>query len=207
MADNEASVGLELGVGGGIFPANAKLAVSLKRGWNSRGQEALDSVTQAVNGEVLEHRLLQAPEVEVLLARAVNAAAASSLASKRRLLARVVQAAVLDDAAIDQSTLILDVLEQVDAVHVRCLEAIARAELESKEAGDWEFTAERAEKPSNQRVQDAADGYPSPIIKRLETLGLADASVDWSGHTRVTGMTVFGELVLNDLRQVSVPDP
>jgi hypothetical protein len=207
MADNEASVGLELGVGGGIFPANAKLAVSLKRGWNSRGQEVLDSVTQAVDGEVLERRLLQAPEVEVLLARAVNAAAASSLASKRRLLARVVQAAVLDDAAIDQSTLILDALEQVDAVHIRCLEAIARAELESKEAGDWEFTAERAEKPSNQRVQDAADGYPSPIIKRLETLGLADASVDWSGHTRVTGMTVFGELVLNDLRQESVPEP
>lgn len=206
MADNEASVGLELGVGGGIFPANAKLAVSLKRGWNSRGQEVLDSVTQAVDGEVLERRLLRAPEVEVLLARAVNAAAASSLASKRRLLARVVQAAVLDDAAIDQSTLILDVLEQVDAVHIRCLEAIARAELESKEAGDWEFTAERAEKPSNQRVQDAADGYPSPIIKRLETLGLADASVDWSGHTRVTGMTVFGELVLNDLRQESVPE-
>lgn len=207
MADNEASVGLELGVGGGIFPANANLAVSLKRGWNSRGQEVLDSGTQAVDGEVLERRLLQAPEVEVLLARAVNAAAASSLASKRRLLARVVQAAVLDDAAIDQSTLILDVLEQVDAVHIRCLEAIARAELESKEAGDWEFTAERAEKPSNQRVQDAADGYPSPIIKRLETLGLADASVDWSGHTRVTGMTVFGELVLNDLRQESVPEP
>lgn len=207
MADNEASVGLELGVGGGIFPANAKLAVSLKRGWNSRGQEVLDRVTQGVDGEVLERRLLQAPEVEVLLARAVNAAAASSLASKRRLLARVVQAAVLDDAAIDQSTLILDVLEQVDAVHIRCLEAIARAELESKEAGDWEFTAEGAEKPSNQRVQDAADGYPSPIIKRLETLGLADASVDWSGHTRVTGMSVFGELVLNDLRQESVPEP
>lgn len=207
MADNEASVGLELGVGGGIFPANAKLAVSLKRGWNSRGQEVLDSVIQAVDGEVLERRLLQAPEVEVLLGRAVNAAAASSLANKRRLLARVVQAAVLDDAAIDQSTLILDVLEQVDAVHIRCLEAIARAERESKEAGDWEFTAERAEKPSDQRVQDAADGYPSPIIKRLETLGLADASVDWSGHTRVTGMTVFGELVLNDLRQESVPEP
>ncbi len=206
MADNEASVGLELGVGGGIFPVNAKLAVSLKRGWNSRGQEVLDSVTQAVDGEVLERRLRQAPEVEVLLGRAVNAAAASSLASKRRLLARVVQAAVLDDAAIDQSTLILDVLEQVDAVHIRCLEAIARAERESKEAGDWEFTAERAEKPSNQRVQDAADGYPSPIIKRLETLGLADASVDWSGHTRVTGMTVFGELVLNYLRQESVPE-
>lgn len=207
MADNEASVGLELGVGGGIFPANAKLAVSLKRGWNSRGQDVLDSVTQAVDGEVLERRLLQAPEVEVLLARAVNAAAASSLASKRRLLARVVQAAILDDAAIDQATLIVDVLEQVDAVHIRCLEAIARAELNSKEAGDWEFTAERAEKPANQRVQEAADDYPSPIIKRLETLGLADASVDWSGHTRVTGMTVFGELVLNDLRQESLPAP
>lgn len=207
MADNEASVGLELGVGSGIFPVKAKLAVSLKRGWNSRGREVLDSVSQAVDGEVLERRLLQAPEVEVLLSRAVNAAAASSLASKRRLLARVVQAAVLDDAAIDQATLIVDVLEQVDAVHIRCLEAIARAELESKEAGDWEFTAERAAKPSNQRVQDAADGYPSPIINRLETLGLADASVDWSGHTRVTGMTVFGELVLNDLRQESVPEP
>jgi hypothetical protein len=206
MADNEASVGLELGVGGGIFPATAKLAVSLNRGWSSRGQEVLDSVAHVVDGEVLERRLLQAPEVEVLLARAVNAAAASSLASKRRLLARVVQAAVLDDAAFDQSTLILDVLEQVDAVHIRCLEAIARAELESKEAGDWEFTTERAEKPSNRRVQDAADSYPSPIIKRLETLGLADASVDWSGHTRVTGMTVFGELVLYDLRQEPVPE-
>jgi hypothetical protein len=206
MAENEVSAGIELAVGGGVFPASAKLAVTLKRGWSSRGQEVLDSVSRAIDGEILERRLLEAPEVEVLLVRAVNAAAGSALSSKRRLLARVVQAAVLDDAAIDQSTLIVDVLEQIDAVHVRCLEAIARAELASKEAGDWEFTAERAEKPSNERVQAAADDYPSPIIKRLETLGLADASVDWSGHTRVTGMTVFGELVLSDLRHESVPE-
>lgn len=201
MADNEASVGLELSVGGGILPANAKLAVSLKRGWNSRGQEVMDSVAAVVESEGLERRLLQSPEVEVLLARAINAAAASSVSDKRRLLARVVQAAVLDDAAIDQSTLLVDVLEQVDAVHIRCLEAIARAEWESKEAGDWEFTAERAEKPSNQRVQNVADGYPAPIIKRLEILGLADASVMWDGHARVTGMTVFGELLLHELKQ------
>jgi hypothetical protein len=28
---------------------------------------------------------------------------------------------------------------------------------------------------------------PRQIVKRLETLGLADASVDWSGNIRVTG--------------------
>lgn len=207
MAENEASVGIELGVGGGAVPASAKLAISLKRGWNRRGREVLDLASTVVDSDDLARRLLEAPEVEVLLTRAVNAAAASSLASKRRLLARVVQAAILDDAAIDQSTLIVDVLEQVDAVHIRCLEAIARAELESKEAGEWEFAAAGAEKPANARVQDAADGYPAPIIKRLETLGLADASVDWSGHTRVTGMTVFGELVLHDLRSEPISEP
>ncbi|HRC11710.1 MAG TPA: hypothetical protein PLX68_02450 [Dermatophilaceae bacterium] len=61
MAENEASVGLELGVGGGIFPVNAKLAVSLKRGWSRRGREVLDSVTHAVDGEVLARRLLHEP--------------------------------------------------------------------------------------------------------------------------------------------------
>lgn len=54
-------------------------------------------------------------------------------------------------------------------------------------------------------AQDAADRYPS-IVKRLETLGLADASVDWSGNIRVTGMTVFGQLVLNGLRQEALPE-
>ena len=207
MADNEVSVGVELGVGGGVVPASAKVALALKRGWNSRGREVLDGVVSAFGDEAIARRFLQAAEVEVSFTRAINSAAASSLSSKRRLLARVVQAAVLDDAAIDRSTLIIDVLEQVDTVHIRCLEAIACAELESKEAGEWEYTAERAEKPSNERVQVAADRYPSPVIKRLETLGLADASVDWSGHTRVTGTTVFGEEVLHDLRRERLPDP
>lgn len=205
MAENEASGALELSVGGGVVPATAKLTFGIKRRWNSRGHEVLEEVASAVDGTRLEQRLLDSPEIEVLLARAISAAAASAVEDKRRLLARVVQAAVLDDAAIDQSTLIVDVLEQVDAVHLRCLEAIARAERESKDAGEWEFTAPGAEKPSNRRVQEVADSYPAPIIKRLEVLGLADASVTWDGGTRVTGMTVFGELLLSELRREPLP--
>jgi len=204
MAENEASIGIELSVGGGPVPASAKLSASLKRGWASRGQEVLTVVTESVGVEELRHRLDANPELETLLARAINAAAGSALENKRRLLARIVQDAVLDDAVVDESTVILDVLEQVDAIHIRCLEAIARAEQESKDAGDWEFAVERAEKPYNQRIQSAAEMHPSPVIKRLGTLGLADATVDWSGHSRVTGLTSFGDQLLRHLRNVSI---
>jgi hypothetical protein len=173
----------------------------MSRRWSRRGQEALDALLAQVNDVDLETRLAESAELDALLVRAVNAAAASGLESKRRLLGRIVAQAVLDDAEIDESSLVVDTLVQIDAAHVRCLTAIARAEAEAQRLGEQEPIARGAEKPHTQRVSRVAETYPYPLLDALRRLGLIDASISWDGVSRVTGMTKFGELLLKELRR------
>lgn len=128
---------------------------------------------------------------------------ASASAAKRRLLARIVKAAVLDDAKIDESALIVGVLRQIDTPHIRCLEAIYRAEQEAKAGGDLQPTARGAEKELTQQVRAVDDSYPLSLLTQLEHLGLIDGSITWDGVTLVTGTTVFGAQVLEDSHSIS----
>jgi hypothetical protein len=83
------------------------------------------------------------------------------------------------------------------------MEEIHRAEQAAAEAGETEQVARGAEKPYLQRVQQVAVDYPSPVITVLGNLGLIVGSASWDGVVRVTGMTKFGELVLEDLHRSS----
>lgn len=111
-------------------PFHGRVTAGMSRRWIERGGSPLNVVLSRIKEDELEARLRERPELDALLARSMNTAAAWGLEAKRRLLGRVVCQAVLDDAEIDESTLIIDVLAQIDAPHVRCLGAISRAEAE-----------------------------------------------------------------------------
>ena len=96
--------------------------------------------------------------------------------------------------------MITGILTQIDAPHIRCLEAIYRAKEEAAKAGELSPTARGAEQELNQRVTEAARSYPAPVLVVLVSLGLLDGSVSWDGVALVAGPTAFGEQLLNDLR-------
>jgi hypothetical protein len=67
-------------------------------------------------------------EVEVLFIEGVEIAVRSGLKAKRRLLARVVAKAVLDDAEIEPAQLLVQAFRDLDAPHLRALVRIRNAE-------------------------------------------------------------------------------
>ena len=77
----------------------------------------LEEVASSADPITLEQRLAESPQLDAALAAAVVAASSTGLDGKRRLLARVITEAVLDDALVDDATLMVGVLTQVDAPH------------------------------------------------------------------------------------------
>jgi hypothetical protein len=183
-----------------VLPLYAKLSGTLSRTWGGRGAESLDEALTRVDASVLESRVEESEGVSVLVVRALQAAADSSLRDKRRLLGQLISESALDDAAIDENLVWVDILAQVDGPHVRCMEAIRRAEREAVAREERGPVAEAAEKPYVPRIQEAANRYPSPVIRVLATLGLIQGTVAWDESTRVTGMTLLGERLLDYLR-------
>jgi hypothetical protein len=120
VGDKEISATVELSVGGGLVPLQGKLAATMTHRFDKRALEALEPSLTAIGDARLIDRLAGNEELDVLVVRAVNAAATSASSDKGRLLGRVVKAAVLDDAKVDESALMLGVLEQIDASHIRC---------------------------------------------------------------------------------------
>ena len=169
----------------------------------ARVAETLEEVARYCDPQVLADRLGESEELEETFARAVEVAAGSTLAAKRRLLGRVVSRAVLDDARVDEAALLTNVLAQVEAVHIRCLESVHRAKQEALAADEIGPTARGAEQAISQRVIDAAGPFPAPVLTTLVGLGLLDASSSWDGNGLVKGPTVFGEQLLTDLHAAS----
>ena len=204
MSENELNGSLELSLGGGIYPAQAKVAVSVARRFGTRGAEVLQPSLDALGEAALAARLQASEEVDVLVMRSVTAAGMSAHAGKRKLLAKVVQRAVLDDAEIDQSLLITELIEQIDGPHIRCLEDIHRAEQRAQASGEMEVTARGAEKQVTEEVSATVQGYPDTLIRRLQGLGLIDGIVTWDGLTVITGTTSTGMLILQELHNVDL---
>lgn len=204
MPESEANFEIEIGLPE-VIPVKASLKAGYTRRWTTRGAEVVEAISVAAGGaDALEARAAASEEVDVLLARAAVAGADSALGSKRRLLAKVVAQAVLDDAAVDEAALIVDVLTQVDAVHVRALEAIRRAEEEARRSGEMSPTARGAEKELTAPVQAVTKRLPEAVLRRLESLGLVAGSLTWDGLGQISGLTTFGEGLLADLRSTEI---
>lgn len=51
------------------------------------------------------------------------------------------------------------------------------------------------------QVTEAANGYPSAVIRALIGEGLLSGTVSWGGHAIVSGLTDTGELLLEWLSE------
>lgn len=201
---DETEVKLEWSVGVAKWlPAELSLSRAVTKRYQGRGQEVLAQLAAPV--ELVERRLSESEPLDAALVAAVTAAVSSSLRAKRRLLGRLINEAVLDDARVDNTALIVGVLAQIDAPHVRALEAIRRAESEAEAAGEVPPRAEGAEREINARIQTAGAQQPPPVLAALTSLGLLEATTTWNGNAIVVGLTEFGNELLDSLRASDRP--
>ena len=199
MAENEIEIKLAAGLPP-VLPVTAEVSVGYKRRWLGRGSEVASSLAAAVGGpDKLEQRASESEEIDSLINRAVIIGANSDLHEKRVLLAQVVARAVLDDAEIDESILLVNALADIDAVHVRSLESIRRAEAAAVESGEMEPISRGAEKPITREVQAAVEKLSEIVLRKLVSLNLIDGEVTWDGVSVITGLTSLGARILDDL--------
>lgn len=205
--ETEFEVGLRFGTGS-LLPGG-DIVANLRRRWTSRAQPVADAAVAAAGGaDELAAALEASEDLDVLLSRAIAAAGASASATKRRLLARVVSQAVLDDAEVDDATLILIALEQLEVPHIRALETIHRVDQERIAEGHRPPIAAGAAREIDEVVSDSARQFPSALIRILLNTGLLDGGQSWDGAmVYITGLTSYGEEILRFLHEEDLEPP
>ena len=117
--------------------------------------------------------------------------------AKRRLLAKVVSAAILNDAALDGAQLRVEALRDLDVPQIRALERLQRLLNDHNEENDDYHAA----------VQQAWASEPHPIRAALTRTGVAftPSARDTYGYA-VDGITEFGQSLLWELHNVEAVD-
>lgn len=160
----------------------------------AKAEQTMTAIASNVGEAHLARRLAEDPQLEALFVNAVDAALRTGYEAKRRLLAKVVSAAVLDSARVDESQLIVDTLMQLDAPHIRALERMSREIAETTRPEDevWWGTS------------PAWAAESAPIKAALLRTGTAKPSpnprIAIQGGRPSEGITAFGEAILAELR-------
>lgn len=145
-------VGLAPGMS--IFAELAGLGILMSGRLDRMRQTALEMRDAAGDEQRLVRGIQQSEDIDILVIDALEAAARTSLADKRLLLGRVIGRAVLDDALIDDAQLITAALREVDAVHIRALERLRRAE--------DDIAAEARQRPTRRATPSRTRSRPRP---------------------------------------------
>lgn len=210
--DTLARVGLSLVpvVGGAALVVYDDVRVRIA----ARTARTLDEIVEATGVEKLSDRLASDPELEAVFAQGLDAATRTGYEAKRRLLSRVISAAVLDDAKVDEALLVVLALRELDAPHLRVLERMRRAEDDVLGRDLSEFSSESHEEAgakmarenaANRAVVDAGSGVPVVLLETLTRTGVAhQLGMSYGGPTCPGTVSNFGRLVLDNLREVEV---
>jgi hypothetical protein len=155
-----ARAGLALipGIGGALQVIYEDVRVHMAaRQWQTI-QEIADNV-----GEDRLAARLKDPVHQALFANGVEVATRTGLEDKRRLLAKVVSAAILNDAALEGAQLRVEALRDLDVPQIRALERLQRLLNDHKEENNTYLAA----------VQQAWKSEPHPIRAALTRTGVA----------------------------------
>ena len=160
----------------------------------AKAGEVVEDIIRITGEPTLAQRLQGDAVLEALFVKAVEAAVRSGLAAKRRLLARVVADAVVDDAKFDESLLIATALDELDVPHIRTLNSLAN---------EW---AVKQARPDNSALWGTSDVWretPEPIKAVLVRSGTAMPQTTLrrgkSKPNRQEGISEFGLRVLQRL--------
>lgn len=164
----------------------------------SRVQKTVNEIRDSTGEEGLLRRLESDPELEAVFVQGIEAAARTGYEAKRRALAKVVTAAVLDDAKVDESALCVAALRDLDAPHLRALERITRAE-DSVARQDGVTRVNDAE--VTKAVRAVMEGEHDAVHTALIRAGVAfPVGRSWGGPEAVGMVSDFGRTLLAYIR-------
>jgi hypothetical protein len=161
----------------------------------ARQWQTIQEIADNVGEDRLAARLKDHPEHQALFANGVEVATRTGLEAKRRLLAKVVSAAILSDAALDGAQLRVEALRDLDVPQIQALERVQRL-LNPHEEGSDAYRA---------AVNQAWVSEPHPIRAALSRTGVAFTFNGGYGHS-IDGITEFGKSLLWELHNVEAVD-
>jgi hypothetical protein len=157
--------------------------------------QTIQEIADHVGEDRLAARLKDHPEHQALFANGVEVATRTGLEDKRRLLAKVVSAGILNDAALDGAQLRVEALRDLDVPQIRALERLRRLLNEHEEENEAYYAA----------VHQVFASEPDPICAALIRTGVAfmfNASYGYG----YDGITEFGQSLLWELHNVEAVD-
>lgn len=156
----------------------------------NRAHEVVDRVVDIVGMQRLADRLAVDEEVSIIFVVAVEAAMRTALESKRELMAKVAANAVLDQARIDESRLVIDALRDLDGPHIRALARLADADAArspaTSEGGTGDFSK-------------AVGAEHDAVLAGLLRHGLVLQNTTYDGPQVISGVSKFGHSLLDQL--------
>lgn len=168
-----------------------------------KARRTVAEVVEVTGVEVLAERLASNPEVEALFVQGLDAALRTGYEAKRRLLARLISAAVLDDAKVDESLLFVLALRDLDGPHLRALERLRRAQDEVA-AMIYESDQDR-ESGMQKAVRAAAAEEHEAVLAALVKWDVARVMGTSYGGALIPGeVSPFGLALLDHIREVQV---
>ena len=182
-----------------------------------KARQTVGEIVDATGMEKFAERLASEPEVEAIFVQGLEAAMRTGYEAKRRLLGRLISAAVLDDAKVDEGFLFVLALRNLDGPHIRALEAMRRAVekvdaegLEPDERGFGPSSAERYANSIAAQVKNDLSRTPLAVCAGLVREGLMRSRGTWDSIGRDGDLwenhevTAFGRALLDHLREVDV---
>lgn len=162
--------------------------------YSSAIARTVGEITAETGAERLIQRIRDDPVIRATVVEALSAAARTGFEAKRRALGKIVTTAILDDARIDESQLLVIALHDLEGPHVRALTRAARAQ--GVDVTDWD------ESRNQERVQvvTAVDAVlteePTAVIATLLRTGAITQDGLTYATLRANRVTDFGIAIL-----------
>ena len=104
----------------------------------------------------------------------------------------------MDEAVVDRADLLVNMLAQVEAPHIRALVEVREAVLSVQASGEWPVRAKGAEHEITSKVIQVGNRFDDAVIRTLKNLGLifaGEATDEWFVHD----LTEYGYELLDFL--------
>lgn len=160
----------------------------------TKAELTMADILEVTGEQQLRDRLGSVAEVEAIFILGVQAALSTGLEAKRRLLAKAIASAVVDDARIDESWLMADVLSQLDVPHVRALDRLLEEWKGGTKPGDrigWSDVWRSLPDPIKATLVRTGCAIPTPVAFPL----------DETPPQFIEGITMYGRQLIRQLRQ------
>lgn len=139
----------------------------------AKAGETIASIVRITGEPALAQRMSVDPVLEALFVNAVDAALRTGLEAKRRLLARAVADAVMDEARLDESQLVAAALAELDVPHVRALKRMADEWKATEDPAVWEARKVEGRREGLTGQSEVFRCLPEPIRATLVRTGTA----------------------------------